>query len=182
MLVLDDEELETMEFLDSLPAWFIVLGISYLAILCTIAVIRGQEVQFWPPKISARTSFEAQSAKAKEKAKENKSAHTKSTIDGKYFVDSNPQYRVTISSSSDKLIHIENPEWEGVGLFDGDLYFGMYKVKDRAKEQLRGKWGVHRAKLRVGDGSLEYWGLELKGTSKVHEYTGAWIKEKRPNK
>lgn len=108
--------------------------------------------------------------------------NTTSAIDGVYFANGNLQYKVSISSLSDKLILIDNPEWEGVGLFDGELYFGIYKIKDIAKEQLRGRWGAHRAKLRLVDGSLELWGLELKGITQVNKFEGVWIKEKQANR
>lgn len=47
-----------MEVVQTLPQWLIIGGLIYLAVLLTIAVLRGQEVQFFPPKIGARPPIE----------------------------------------------------------------------------------------------------------------------------
>lgn len=47
---------ETIELLRLLPGWAILAILLYFGILLTIAVIRGQAVEFFPPKIGARTA------------------------------------------------------------------------------------------------------------------------------
>lgn len=42
------------EFIAALPTWFLILALLYVAVLLTIAVLKGQEVQFIPPKIGPR--------------------------------------------------------------------------------------------------------------------------------
>jgi len=43
-----------VDILKELPQWFIMLLLIYLAVMLSIAVLRGQEVQFFPPKIGPR--------------------------------------------------------------------------------------------------------------------------------
>ena len=43
-----------MDVIMELPQWFIMVGIIYVAVMLSIAVFRGQEVQFFPPKMGPR--------------------------------------------------------------------------------------------------------------------------------
>lgn len=48
--------MEMNELLKVFPAWLLNVGVIYVAVLLTVAVVRGQEVHFFPPKIGARPS------------------------------------------------------------------------------------------------------------------------------
>lgn len=43
-----------LEYINSLPSWFLILALLYVAGMLTFAVFRGQEVHFFPPKIGPR--------------------------------------------------------------------------------------------------------------------------------
>jgi hypothetical protein len=51
-------QFDTLEILKQIPLWLIVVVIIYIGVLLTIAVIRGQSVEFFPPKIGARPATE----------------------------------------------------------------------------------------------------------------------------
>jgi len=99
-------------------------------------------------------------------------------IEGEYRSNDSRQYRIKIIPLSDNYYRIENPEWEGVGIFDGDLYYGVYRVSDDAEDSIRGRWGAHRAKFVKEDNNFELFGIELNETQIVGEFNPdtAWIK------
>src|SRR5262245_61673593 len=57
---------------------------------------------------------------------------TAQNITGRYQADGNPNYTVIITRLAGDYYRISNPAWEGVGLFDGQFYYGVYKVNDKA--------------------------------------------------
>lgn len=46
--------MQQLEIFKAIPVWLLVGIIGYIAFLVTIAVLRGQPVEFWPPKIGPR--------------------------------------------------------------------------------------------------------------------------------
>jgi hypothetical protein len=47
---------EGLELVKLIPQWLLLAGLLYLIVLLTVGVVRGQEVQFFPPKIGPRTT------------------------------------------------------------------------------------------------------------------------------
>jgi hypothetical protein len=98
-------------------------------------------------------------------------------IEGEYHTHDSRQYRISITHISDGYYRVENPEWEGVGLFDGEFYYGVYKTNDDVLlERLRGNWGAHRAKFDSTTKRFELFGTELKVNKHYTDFEGAWIK------
>ena len=105
-------------------------------------------------------------------------------IEGEYRTNDSRQYRIKIIHLSDNYYRVENPEWEGVGLFDGDMYYGIYKVSDDdAEDSVRGNWGAHRARFLKADNKFELFGIELNETELLCEFNPnvAWIKTTKKN-
>lgn len=102
------------------------------------------------------------------------------SIQGEYRTNGkeDPNEAVVISKLSKTQFRVENPrQWEGVGIFDGEKYCGVFRYKDTMKyEPFRGLWGVHEAALR-GDGSFEVHGSFLSGQLEVGEFDAVWIPE-----
>ena len=83
---------------------------------------------------------------------------------------------VVISKLSKTQYRIENPrQWDGVGIFDGTIYFGIFRYKNTMKyEPFRGIFGMHRAAFRE-DGSFEVHGTFLTGELQDDEFDVVWI-------
>jgi hypothetical protein len=82
-------------------------------------------------------------------------------IEGKFQAEDDPNYINRISHISDSIFTITNPVWDGVGVFDGETYFGVYKYNNKAKPEMRTMWGTHKADLRF---ERKRWLLEVSGT------------------
>jgi hypothetical protein len=94
-----------------------------------------------------------------------------------------PSEAVVISRLSEHQYRVENPrQWEGVGIFDGTLYRGVFRYKDTmAYEPFRGRWGMHDAVLR-GDGSFAVHGRFMAGDDDEFgddEFDVIWVPERR---
>jgi hypothetical protein len=97
-------------------------------------------------------------------------------IEGEYRTGGSNQYRIRIAHLSGAYYRIENPEWEGVGFFDGESYYGVYKVYENAiPEELRGNWGGHRARYRLEDREFDLIGIEMKEESIFDQFKDVWI-------
>jgi hypothetical protein len=42
------------QIIEHLPLWLVIVILGYFAVMLTIAILRGQAVQFFPPKIGER--------------------------------------------------------------------------------------------------------------------------------
>ncbi len=84
-------------------------------------------------------------------------------IVGRYRAEGDPNYVNTISSLGGELFKIHNRAWDGVGLFDGKMYCGIFKYNEQDKVR-RGAWGTHRADLicEKGEWRLQVQGWEMK--------------------
>ena len=96
---------------------------------------------------------------------------------GEYHTNDTRQ-SVDIVPISQKYYQIKNPDWEGVGFLDGDMYYGVYKVRDEAPDSIRGRWGVHRARFFEQDNKFEVFGLELNETEILCKFKPdvAWLR------
>lgn len=99
-------------------------------------------------------------------------------IEGKYYAEDDRNYVNIISNISESIFKITNPVWNGVGIFDGETYCGIYKYNDKAKPEMRSVWGTHKAELRF---EKKRWVLEISGTdinasSNATHWQGRWFK------
>jgi len=61
---------------------------------------------------------------------------------------------------------IRHADWNGVGIFDGEFYYTVFQINDKADPpERRGNWGAHVAKWRAKSKSFEVLGIELKEKS-----------------
>ena len=98
-------------------------------------------------------------------------------IAGAYYAGGNRNHRVDISRIRGNFYRVENPDWKGVGLFDGEFYYGVFKFNDDPTPIERGgNWGAHRARFRLGDESFELFGIELTGKRDYDRFEGSWDK------
>jgi len=83
----------------------------------------------------------------------------KDPIAGRYAINGNRADVVIISKLADSRYAIENPgNWTGVGIFDGRIYYGVFRYPDDTKHgSLMRAVGVHRAE-RQKDGSFKVHG------------------------
>lgn len=79
------------------------------------------------------------------------------TIEGPYKTNGRDDQNeaVVITKISPNQYRVENSrQWEGVGIFDGENYRGVFQYKDTMEfKPFRGLWGTHEAVLR-NDGSF----------------------------
>lgn len=100
------------------------------------------------------------------------------SIEGEYHTGDSRHYRITITHLSGDYYRIENPDWEGVGFVDGEFYYTVFRINDKADPSgRRGNWGAHRARFSPTDKSFEVFGTELKGEGHYNELKGVWIKK-----
>ncbi|MCI0664304.1 MAG: hypothetical protein L0220_24865 [Acidobacteria bacterium] len=110
------------------------------------------------------------------KNKDQSSDRTK--IEGEYHTRDSHHYRIIITHLSENYYRIKNPDWEGVGLFDGEFYYTVFKINDKATHpERRDNWGAHRSRFRPRDKSFEVFGTELKEESHYNELRGEWLKK-----
>lgn len=79
-------------------------------------------------------------------------------IEGNYVVEGT-KYEVIFRHFAENFYRVNHSAWEGIGLYDGQFYYGIYKYK--AGSDLPNNWGVHKAQLRLVDGALEFFIVEL---------------------
>jgi protein TonB len=79
------------------------------------------------------------------------------TLEGRYFAEGDSTGSlliVPLARGECPMYRIETVQWEGVGLFDGTTYWGVFHRGQRTSPpELAGASGTHRATLRP-DGSL----------------------------
>lgn len=88
-------------------------------------------------------------------------------IEGNYLAENRRTDPIDISYLHENLYRLRHPEWEGVGLTDGQFYYGIYQYTDKAPPDLRGMWGAHRVRRREGGGELKVRRIDL--TDRCHE-------------
>ena len=96
-------------------------------------------------------------------------------IDGEYHTSDSHHYRISIiplprDSRKDNAgvdyYRIHSADWNGVGIFDGEFYYTLFQINDKAiPPERRGNWGAHVAKWRAKSKSFEVLGIELKEKS-----------------
>lgn len=102
-------------------------------------------------------------------------------IQGKYHTRYSRNYVVTLTCISGGVYSVSNPDWYGLGYFDGHSYVGFYQYKHAKNEPdpstWGGTWGLHRAKLDLQSGSLVLNGIELGHDGEgVKSFSGAWLR------
>lgn len=107
-------------------------------------------------------------------------------IDGEYHTSDKHSYRISIipvprDSRKDNTgvdyYRIRHADWNGVGIFDGEFYFTVFQINDKADPPgRRGNWGAHVAKWRAKSRSFEVLGIEVKEKSNS-ELLGIELKE-----
>lgn len=100
-------------------------------------------------------------------------------IVGDYRAEGSLYYINTISHLGGEIFRIVNKAWEGVGLYDGKTYCGIYKYND-ADPARCGIWGTHEAELVFKEGRrvlrVQGWEmLEVSGLTRWKE-PGEWFK------
>lgn len=72
-------------------------------------------------------------------------------IEGKYYAEGNRKYVNVINHVAENIYRIKSQSWEGVGVVDGNFYYGIYKYTDNPDTADAGSWGAHRAEIRFID-------------------------------
>jgi hypothetical protein len=121
-------------------------------------------------------------------------------IDGEYHTSDKHSYRISIiplpkDSRKDNTgvdyYRIRHSDWNGVGIFDGEFYFTVFQINDKADPlERRGNWGAHvarwHAKTKAFDvlgielkekSNFEVFGIELNAQSQSDHLAGRWIWE-----
>ena len=90
--------------------------------------------------------------------------HTLAQLEGTYWSGSR-HYAIYLSHLSAGLYRIRSADWDGAGVFDGNVYVGFYRYNwvENAPNPSTwgGAWGLHRAVLKVESGSLKLDMIEL---------------------
>jgi hypothetical protein len=70
-----------------------------------------------------------------------------SDFSGTYYINNHPSNKLIIKRIKDKQFRLESPNvWDGVGIFDGFVYFGIFKYKITFENKaFAGVWGNHHA-------------------------------------
>jgi hypothetical protein len=100
-------------------------------------------------------------------------------IAGTYFAENRRPERIEISHLSGNFYSAKHPDWQGVGLVDGDYYYGVYLYNDSAHPEDSGNVGAHKARVREGGGGLRLTVIELGNKSDPIELLYLWVKEVR---
>jgi hypothetical protein len=125
-------------------------------------------LSLWKEKAESDRSLKTDNPQATERTK----------LEGEYHTSDSHHYRMSITHLAGDYYRILNPDWEGLGLFDGEYYYGIFKFNNKATPpERRENWGAHRARLRLKDKSLEVFGIELKETRHFDQFEGEWIRE-----
>ena len=96
-----------------------------------------------------------------------------SELSGEYCINNDPNNKLIIRNIEGNQYSLESPNvWDGVGIFDGLIYFGIFKYKHSFENKnFSGVWGNHHAILQ-DDGSFI-----VKGTNRigmVGEFRNTW--------
>jgi len=96
-----------------------------------------------------------------------------SELSGEYCINNDPNNKLIIKKISSNQYSIESPNvWEGVGVFDGLIYFGIFKYKHTFENKnFSGVWGTHHAILQ-DNGSFIVKGINRIGM--VGEFRNTW--------
>lgn len=105
---------------------------------------------------------------------------TPPTLEGRYIQGAEPERTViTITPLARGVYGLLADQWEGVGLFDGKNYWGVFRYGPKASPpELAGASGTHQAILRP-DGSLAVHGEYAGGYSEAFDLT--WTREPEAN-
>jgi hypothetical protein len=100
-------------------------------------------------------------------------------IEGMYVVNGNPKDKVVIKRLSKNRYRLTTPGWwEGVGIFDGKMYYGVYRYHDD-RGQWAGVWGTHHARF-MPDGSFVVQGKNT--IKRTGEFESVWTRASRSKK
>ena len=96
-----------------------------------------------------------------------------SKLSGEYCINNDPNNKLIIKKIEGDQFRLESPNvWDGVGIFDGFIYFGIFKYKHSFENKnFAGVWGNHHAIIQ-DDGSFI-----VKGTNKIGmdgEFRNTW--------
>ena len=96
-----------------------------------------------------------------------------SELSGDYCINNDPNNRLIITRIEGDQFRIESPNvWDGVGIFDGFVYFGMFKYKHTFQNKsFAGVWGNHHAIIQE-DGSFIVKGTNVIGMD--GEFRNTW--------
>lgn len=85
---------------------------------------------------------------------------------------------VVITRLSETQYRVENPcQWDGVGIFDGAVYCGVFRCKATiGYAPFRGAWGFHEAHVRE-DGSFAVHGRCV--TGEFGDFDVVWVPDRR---
>jgi len=72
-------------------------------------------------------------------------------LEGEYYAEGDRDYKNTITHISDNIYQIKSHSWDGVGLVEGNYYYGIYKYTDHPDSVEAGNWGAHRAEIRFNE-------------------------------
>lgn len=98
------------------------------------------------------------------------------TLEGRYLADGEATKAFTITPLARGVYHVVADQWEGVGLFDGTSYWGVFRQGRQASMPgLAGASGTHRALLRP-DGSLAVRGEFTAG--RTGSFETVWMPER----
>jgi hypothetical protein len=73
------------------------------------------------------------------------------SLEGEYYAEGVREYQNTITHVSDNIYQIKGHSWDGVGLVEGNYYYGIYKYTDNPDCAEAGNWGAHRGEIRFNE-------------------------------
>ena len=96
-----------------------------------------------------------------------------SDFSGTYCINNHPNNKLIIERIKDNQFRLESPNvWDGVGIFDGFVYFGIFKYKITFENKaFAGVWGNHHAIIQ-DDGSFIVKGTNVIGMG--GEFRNTW--------
>jgi len=101
-------------------------------------------------------------------------------FEGKYYAEGDRQYVNDIRCVSENIYQIKSRHWEGVGLVDGNFYYGIYKYTDHPDTYNAGNWGAHKAEIRFID-ELPIFVIELSDKFDRIGERCRWEKAEKPD-
>jgi hypothetical protein len=144
------------------PAWKIVI------VAVGLMVFALGSLSLWREKGHSNSSLKTYDRRTPDRPK----------LEGEYHTRDSHHYRMNITHLAGDYYRIEHSDWEGLGLFDGEYYYGIFKFNNKATPpERRENWGAHRARFRPKDKAFEVFGIELKETSHYDQIVGEWIRE-----
>ena len=96
-----------------------------------------------------------------------------SKLSGDYCINNDPNNKLIITRIEGDQFRLESPNvWDGVGIFDGFVYFGIFKYKHTFENKnFAGVWGNHHAIIQ-DDGSFIVKGTNIIGMD--GEFRNTW--------